>query len=1242
MSAPEDRLMGSATGWKGREQLLEAFEAAWLRGERPRVEDYLSSETVDPTPLLIELVRLDLEFRLRSEEPARLEEYLERFPELAHDRKAVAELIQAEYGWRKRGLGAAVTWDEHVHRFPEYRQELAAIRSEDSPPPKSDQAGGETPPPRGLSSRETVSFVPAHGVAPSQGGETPVGTGTTAAWPKVPGYQILEELGRGGMGVVYKARQVGLERMVALKMILAGSFAGEHERARFRTEAEAVARLQHPNIVAIHEIGEREGLPYFSLEFCAGGSLARKLQGTPFPPRDAAQMLQTLVRAIHAAHDRQVIHRDLKPANILLMSDGTPKITDFGLAKKLDAGEDNTQTGAVMGTPSYMAPEQAEGRLHAVGPLSDVYALGAILYELLTGRPPFRGPTHLETLKQVASQEPVAPSRLQPKVPRDLDTICLKCLQKSAEQRYPTAEDLADDLRRFLNGEPIRARPTPAWERLRKWAWRKPAAAALVGVSLLAVAAVVAFSALYAVYESQQAGIYRQELKTIKEQEEVRERSAQTLLRAQRYEASKQWNGAHTELEKAREALDAQPELRADELRAEVVRRLVIVRQRLREQEQQEQARKRLQDFQAPYDDALFYATMFTGLSAVESGAKTREAARAALAVYGLEKDTVDGTPSPLHGDRPHHSAAEHAQLVGACYELLLTWAEVEASDPPDRAVAPEESRRRAEEGLALLGRAARLGRAHGLRTRSYDIRQASYLARSKGEKVQPAVFDPKAPGSPTGDLDWFLDGLERYHGGQFEQAARSCSEVLLLRSDHFWARYVLALCHLRMGRWVEGKAELTVCAGRRPDFVWPRLLRGFAASELGFRHTDARLKTAEFQAAGKDFNQVLKQSRDPLVRYVGLSNRGVLNIREQRWAEAVADLREAVKGRPAGFQGYLNLAQALQGMGQGREALQALDKAIKQAPNLAVLYESRARLHLLQRQRAAARADLERAIALEPAGSTSKRLVDNLVELGRLLHRERKYPAALACYDKALRLKPEFVLTQRFRAETLLALNQPKEAGQALDDYLAETKEATSDVYQARGLIFAGTHQLPAAIDMYTLALRQNPRDQVTRCYRGWAYLLTDAVRLALDDFQTCLREDSGNADALIGRGNARIRLRQRDEALADARSAARHGALTARQLYNLTRIYALALGHLEAEVQSAGPRSAWRAAQERLAQCQEEALDALRRAVETLPSAQRAGFWRDQVETDPALAHLRSGRQYQQMAARYAPVAP
>jgi WD40 repeat protein len=320
-----------------------------------------------------------------------------------------------------------------------------------------------------------------------------------ATQPLIPGYEILDELGHGGMGVVFRAREVRLNRIVALKMLLPGGYASPELVARFKGEAETVARLQHPNVVQIHSVGDHEGRPFFEMELVGGGSLAARLDGTPWHPREAARLVEAIARGVEAVHHLGVIHRDLKPSNVLMSADGSPKLGDFGLAKDLTEDSGMTRTNAVLGSPSYMAPEQAEGGSRRAGPASDVYSLGAVFYEVLTGRPPFKGATVLETLRQVRTAEPVAPSRLVPGLSRDAETIALKCLEKTPARRYGSAGELAEDLRRFVDHRPILARRTGPAGRLLRWGRRNPGMAGLTATIMLLLLAVTSVSLVAAI-----------------------------------------------------------------------------------------------------------------------------------------------------------------------------------------------------------------------------------------------------------------------------------------------------------------------------------------------------------------------------------------------------------------------------------------------------------------------------------------------------------------------------------------------------------------------------------------------------------------------------------------------------------------------------------------------------------------------------------------------------------------------
>ncbi len=472
-----------ASDWTWINAAADRFERAWKQGPRPRIEDDLAEVDEEQRPrLLEELLRVEIELRRRAGEEPGLEEYTRRFA-----------------------------------------QDAALIRAAFDPGPALSAGPGSRPRDPDLT---TARLTP---------GGDPTGNGEPEPGAHVRyfgDYEVQAELGRGGMGVVYRARQVSLNRSVALKMIRSAALASDDEIRRFQNEAEAVARLDHPHIVPVYEVGEHDGQRYFSMKLIGGQPLHEAPGSYIANPNAAAGLLVTVAEAIHHAHQRGILHRDLKPSNILLDEHGRPHVTDFGLAKRVEGDEGMTPSLAVLGTPGYMAPEQARGKTRLVTTLSDVYGLGAILYALMTGKAPFSGETALETLDRVRLQPPVAPSRIDPKVPRDLETICLKCLEKEPARRYASAEALAKDLSRYLAGEPILARPAGMAERAVKWARRSPAIAALLGL----VALVTALGLAGVLWQWRQAVVARRDAEResgrAKSQPELAEERLQDSLRA--------------------------------------------------------------------------------------------------------------------------------------------------------------------------------------------------------------------------------------------------------------------------------------------------------------------------------------------------------------------------------------------------------------------------------------------------------------------------------------------------------------------------------------------------------------------------------------------------------------------------------------------------------------------------------------------------------------------------------------
>ncbi|MEM7454887.1 MAG: serine/threonine-protein kinase [Planctomycetota bacterium] len=451
------------------DRVCDEFEHEWLSSRSPLIEDFLS-DSVDEVrhELIAELVALDVEYRRKNDQQPHVDEYISRFPE-ARDM---------------------------------LRPVLMTLMDYDT----AEEPGKTRPDPANISSRIEM------------------------LGRDFGGYELLDEIARGAMGVVFKARQKSTNRRVALKMMLAGQLANDEEIRRFVAEAEAAANLEHPNIVPVYDAGEEKGYHFLAMGFVDGKSLADLKNEEPLPLRRVCEIVAEICDAIQYAHENKIIHRDLKPANVLLTRDGQPKVTDFGLAKHVEGSVEMTKSGQIMGTPGYMPPEQASGRIGDIGTCSDVYSLGAVLYDLLTGRPPFRAGSVWETVAQVISGDPVSPRSLNSSVPKDLETICLKCLEKEPHRRYATAGDLRDEIQRFIDGKPILARPVPFWTRGIQWCRRKPLVASLIALATVFLISGTVVSTYFAVLAQERAETAEEGFQTASEQSRLALSTLQTVI----------------------------------------------------------------------------------------------------------------------------------------------------------------------------------------------------------------------------------------------------------------------------------------------------------------------------------------------------------------------------------------------------------------------------------------------------------------------------------------------------------------------------------------------------------------------------------------------------------------------------------------------------------------------------------------------------------------------------------------
>jgi tetratricopeptide (TPR) repeat protein len=854
------------------------------------------------------------------------------------------------------------------------------------------------------------------------------------------------------MGVVYRARQLHPARPVALKMIRSEGRPPHQALARFRAEAEAIARLNHPNIVQIYEVGECQGRPFFSLEFVEGSTLADQAAGAALPPRQAAELVEALARAMHHAHQCGLIHRDLKPENVLLRSDGTPKITDFGLARFVDGAVRLTQTADFLGTPNYTSPEQACGQAHAAGPAADVYGLGGILYFLLTGRPPFGGATVLEVLDQVRGRDPVPPGRLRPGCPRDLETICLKCLHKEPLKRYASAAQLAEDLDRFRHDKPIHARPAPPWERLLKACKRRPAAATLLGVlTLLTLLAVIGLGVMQARQRQRRHDLRRQ---------------AEAALRSGEDAASRQqWSEAEVHLDSVRKATADEPDLadlagRAEDLRTAYARLRQVLQQR---------------------DEALFQGVY--------------------VALFPTPNSAPPACPDELGEAASCLSEPQREQVALNRYEVLLVRADVEARSGQARRALDTLDQAAVVHGAT---HAYHLRRAHYLGLLGADAERQQELIRLR--KVPPqSAFDHFLSGIHLYEQDDLLQAVRSLETALRLEPSHFWAEFFLagcqLRLRN-WLAAEYGLAHCQRQRpglpWtllLRGFAEVEVgkFAAAEEDFrlaesalVGDSLLLRQARAALAVYRGILAIRTNQLPQAEGYFAAALRHQPTLYQAHAGLLR---IYLEQDRLDEAKRQFDRLAPLRPPAVivADYHTLrARRLCRAGKDSEAVAACDAALAARKDHAEAFAVRgqALLRLEDFRDAADAFDRYLECGGPPLADVYRGRGQARMKLERFLDAGNDYTRALELTADAAPLSalvglPGAVLLGDPRAELLAhrgwAWFFSKAYKRALEDFEAARplRPAYGDVYVGSGLCKAKVGRLSDAIADARQALR-------------------------------------------------------------------------------------------------------------------------------------------------------------------------
>jgi tetratricopeptide (TPR) repeat protein/tRNA A-37 threonylcarbamoyl transferase component Bud32 len=1038
--------------------------------------------------------------------------------------------------WKAVEAGQEPQAREWLARYPELAMELAEFFA------GQEELDRLAAPLRALAPAAAGADVPT--VAPGETGAFQAGTPS----PCFGDYELLDIIAHGGMGVVYRARQKSLGRIVALKMIRAGRFASAADVRRFRSEAEAAGTLDHPHLVPVYEVGEHEGQQYFSMKLIEGGSLAQQ-RGRFVPgPRSAAMLMATVARAVHYAHQHGILHRDLKPGNILLDSRGAPHVTDFGLAKRVGSDAALTDTGAIVGTPAYMAPEQALSA-RVVSTAADTYSLGAILYELLTGQPAFQADSPLETLHQVVGQEPQPPRSLNARIDRDLETICLKCLCKEPERRYPTADALADDLERYLRDEPIQARPAGRVERLWRWCRRNPRGAAeTVAAALLLLvigAAAVALPLRARLVREREAAAERaaQEQKAV---EQARERWHQRLRQAAEAVAGGKYQRAQELLSWSDPLLAAHPDL--GDVRSEV-----------------EALKARVDVYAEFYQllDKARYACRFESRRHKEQG---RRYCRQLLALY----DEIDRRSGRGAAGLPPLNAHQWQLFREDVFEAFLTAALAEQELAHGGNEAAE--RQAALRAIDWLERADKVLPG----TRALHVHRAPCWTRLGNDAASRADMEKARAILPTSAVDRFWHAFAHHRRG--DQALRKkdvkaahqayrlevaeYAAFLQLRPDHFWGYFNWANCHAQLNErhdLYDALIGFTACMRLRPDFPWPYNNRGTVHLRLGQNdlavadftaalardpyYADAHANRAlAYLALGKtdlalkDVNRAINLTPDYASDY---AQRAEIYRKLNQLEKAIEDYRQVVKLNPQARQSLGDRAYQLVARGRYAEGREDLTILLSLAPKAAVIWRARALLNWLNlKDFDAALADFEQYARLMPRDPEPHRC-RGVILLGR-----RQYGPALEALQKALTLRPDYPEVVWARAQVLLWQNRPTLALQELDPVVAKLPHGPPETLNVRAAVHEALGQQDKAEADYRRMIELKPMEPAAYVCLARLYDRQGHKEQARQCLGRLVKAAPKSAWSYLRRAEYRRDHAEYDEALNDCAEAARLGA--------------------------------------------------------------------------------------------------